>query len=210
MEVKPTTRRVNSGELHNSSRLSAPRSPSPELAPAQVQELEQNGSHLRSQMSRDSQRENESKFFFGEPAKGYYDLKRMHGRSKYNYLSAAMQASHEPQTETVLHTQPLPSQNMIKFDKQLSRYQEKKKKNAISTPFYNPNFEFIQRKITVGVPVFEKQSARRPPQLVRNCLNEYDINDVDRGQFALGPNRPTPKFDAMCGRDTLDNFKHPH
>lgn len=211
MEAKKTTRKVPIDEYHNSSQRSIPRTPSPELAgPEMGHEAEQNASHLRSKLSRDSQRQNDSQLFFGESAKGYYDLKRMHGRSKYNYLSAALQSVNDPPTDSVLATQPLPSMNMIKFDKQLARYQEKKKKNAISTPFYNPNFEFIQRKITVGVPIFEKQSARKEPHLARNCLNEYDINDVDRGQHALEPSKPVPRFDAMCGRETLDKFKTVH
>ena len=99
------------------------------------------------------------------------------------------------------------AEHAVNFDKQLPRYSKKRKMNAMSTPFYNPNYEIIQKRLNAGVPLFNKQSARKDPGLQKNCLNEYDINDIERSS-AIGNKVLSPRFDLMFGRDTLTRRFH--
>lgn len=86
------------------------------------------------------------------------------------------------------------------FDKQLSRDNGNKKKSNLTTPFYNPKFDLIKERIDAGVLVFEKQSSRKFNMIERNCLNDYDIEDVDRG-LKLNSKVHSPRFDKMGGRE---------
>jgi hypothetical protein len=71
----------------------------------------------------------------------------------------------------------------------------------MTTPFYNPNFEYVKGRLDAGVPIFNKQSSRKENLTGRNCLNEYDIDDIDRG-LNFNSKVLSPRFDKMNGRET--------
>jgi len=98
------------------------------------------------------------------------------------------------------------AENLVMFEKQLSRHKKMKNKNTMSTPAYNPNFDLVQKKLTIGVPIFEKQTGRKFVGPPKNCLMEYDIEDVERGTaFMLGHKAQFPDFEKMHGRNTLNS-----
>jgi hypothetical protein len=121
-------------------------------------------------------------------------------RSKYHYIQAALGQSSEIRDELFEHKPHIPAENLVSFEKQLPRSRTSKKTNSMSTPFYNPNFEYIKERLDAGVPIFDKQSARKHNLVERNCLNEYDIEDVDRG-INLNSKILSPRFDKMPGRE---------
>ena len=99
----------------------------------------------------------------------------------------------------------VPAQNLIIFDKQVPREKKRRAKNAHTTPFYNPNYDFVQKDLAQGVPLFDKQSSRKPLLVPKNCLNEYDLQDVEKGAQLLAGRVAIPHFDKMFGRKTLDS-----
>lgn len=83
---------------------------------------------------------------------------------------------------------------------QVGREKKKRVKNSNTTPFYNPNYDYVQKNLSQGVPLFEKQSSRKDQVIAKNCLNEYDLEDVERGEQMLGTRQPVPVFEKMHGR----------
>lgn len=75
----------------------------------------------------------------------------------------------------------------------------------MTTPFYNPNYDYVQKDLAQGVPIFEKQSSRKPMLVAKNCLNEYDQEDIEKGAQHLAGRVAIPHFDKMYGRRTLDS-----
>lgn len=70
----------------------------------------------------------------------------------------------------------------------------------MSTPFYNPNYEYVKERLDAGVPVFEKQSRRKDNKVAKNCLNEYELEDIERG-LKMSSHIISPRFNCMQGRD---------
>ena len=139
-------------------------------------------------------------------AKGYYSLKTMFGRSRYNYISA-MRTSATDIPLRYLELKPnVQAENLINFSKQVDRNKKTRLKNNMSTPAYNPNYEYIRKPLGLGIPAFVKQSGRvfyGPPQ---NCLTQYDMENVERGSALLySPKIAYPDFDKMNGRNTLES-----
>lgn len=65
----------------------------------------------------------------------------------------------------------------------------------------------MQKDLSQGVPVFDKQSSRKPLLVPKNCLNEYDLEDVEKGALHLAGRVAIPSFDKMFGRRTLDSTR---
>jgi hypothetical protein len=82
----------------------------------------------------------------------------------------------------------------------LARNKKSKKKSAMTTPFYNPNFEYVKERLDAGVPIFEKQSKRKNNTIEKNCLNEYELEDIEKG-LRLNSHIISPRFNSMQGRD---------
>lgn len=77
-------------------------------------------------------------------------------RSKYNYIAANKTAAPDIVYDINDHNSQLQAERSVLFDKQLSRYKQKNKVSAMSTPYYNPNLDIVKLRRDAGVPLFDK------------------------------------------------------